>query len=73
MHFDLVLTGAQASDDGSAIVGPVLAEFLGIPHATIVKKIEFGEGKAIVNRELEGGLEERLAVKLPLCSPFKRV
>jgi electron transfer flavoprotein beta subunit len=65
MHFDLVLTGAQASDDGSAIVGPVLAEFLGIPHATMVKKIEFGEGKAIVNRELEGGLEERLAVKLP--------
>ncbi len=65
MHFDLVLTGAQAGDDGSAIVGPVLAELLGIPHATMVKKIEFSEGKAIVNRELEGGLEERLEVKLP--------
>jgi len=65
MHFDLILTGAQAGDDGSAVVGPVLAELLGIPHATMVKKIELGEGKAFVNRELEGGLEERLEVKLP--------
>jgi len=65
MHFDLVLTGAQTSDDGSAIVGPVLAEFLGIPHVTMVKKIEFKDGKAVVNRELEGGFEEMLEVDLP--------
>jgi electron transfer flavoprotein beta subunit len=65
LHFDLILTGAQAGDDGSAVVGPVLAGLLGVPHATMVKKIEFGEGKAVVNRELEGGLEERLEVKLP--------
>ena len=65
MHFDLILTGVQASDDGSAVVGPVLAELLKIPHATMVKKIELAEGKAVVNRELEGGLEERLEIKLP--------
>jgi len=65
LHFDLILTGAQAEDDGSAVVGPVLAELLGVPHATMVKKIELSDGKAIVNRELEGGLEERLEVKLP--------
>jgi len=49
MHFDLILTGMQAGDDGYAIVGPTLAEMLGIPHATMVKKIELGEGKATVN------------------------
>jgi len=65
LHFDLVLTGAQANDDGYAMVGPVLAELLGIPHATMVKKIELKEGFAIVNRELEGGLEEIVEVKLP--------
>jgi len=65
MHFDLILTGMQAGDDGYAIVGPTLAEMLGIPHATMVKKIELGEGKATVNRELEGGLEEKVEVKLP--------
>lgn len=65
MHFDLVLTGMQAGDDGQAIVGPALAELLKVPHATMVKKMEFGTGVAKVNRELEGGLEEQVEVKLP--------
>ena len=64
LHFDLILTGAQAGDDGSAMVGPILAEMLGIPHAAMVKKIEFNDGVE-VNRELEGGLEEIVKVKLP--------
>ncbi|MGD8505507.1 MAG: electron transfer flavoprotein subunit beta/FixA family protein [Candidatus Bathyarchaeota archaeon] len=63
--FDLVLTGAQAGDDGYAMVGPILAELLGIPHITMVKKIELNNEVAKVNRELEGGLEEILEVKMP--------
>jgi len=62
---DLVLTGMQAGDDGNAAVGPILAEMLKIPHATMVKKLELGTGIAKINRELEGGLEEQLEVKLP--------
>jgi len=65
LHFHIILTGAQAGDDGYAMVGPILAEMLGIPHATMVKKIELSEGTAKVNRELEGGLEEMVEVKLP--------
>jgi electron transfer flavoprotein beta subunit len=65
LHFDLILTGLQAGDDGSAAVGPILAEMLGIPHITMVKKIELGTGVAKANRELEGGLEEVVEVKLP--------
>jgi len=65
LAFDIILTGAQAGDDGYAMVGPILAEMLGIPHATMVKKIELGDGTAKVNRELEGGLEEMVEVKLP--------
>jgi electron transfer flavoprotein beta subunit len=65
MHFDLILTGTQTSDDSSSIVGPVLAELLKIPHVTMAKKIELGIGVAKVNRELEGGLEEQVEVKLP--------
>ena len=63
--FDLILTGALAGDDGYTMVGPILAELLGISHATMVKKIEFSDGVAKVNRELEGGLEEKVEVKLP--------
>jgi electron transfer flavoprotein beta subunit len=65
LHYDLLLTGMQAGDDGNAMVGPILAEMLKIPHATMVKKLELGTGMAKVNRELEGGLEEQLEVKLP--------
>ncbi|UCD39713.1 MAG: electron transfer flavoprotein subunit beta/FixA family protein [Candidatus Bathyarchaeota archaeon] len=65
LPFNLVLTGAQASDDGYATVGPTLATLLGIPHATMVKKIEFNDGVAQVNRELEGGLEEIVEIPLP--------
>jgi len=65
LPFDLILSGALASDDGYTMVGPILAELLGIPHATMVKKIELGGGTAKVNRELEGGLEEMVEVKLP--------
>jgi electron transfer flavoprotein beta subunit len=65
LHYDLVLTGMQAGDDGNATVGPILAQLLGIPHATMVKKLELATGTAKVNRELEGGLEEQLEVKTP--------
>jgi len=62
---DLILAGAQAADDGYAQVGPILAELLAIPHATMVKKLDIKEGTARVNRELEGGLEQVIEIKLP--------
>jgi electron transfer flavoprotein beta subunit len=65
LHYDLILCGIQSGDAGSAATGPILAELLGIPHGTMVKKLELGAGTAKVNRELEGGLEEQLEIKLP--------
>ena len=65
LPFSIIITGAQASDDGNAIVGPILAQFLGIPHVTMVKKIEINGQVAQVKRELEGSLEEVVEVKLP--------
>jgi electron transfer flavoprotein beta subunit len=63
--FDLILTGVQAEDDGWGQVGVALAQILGIPHASIVTHIEIEDHKAKVRRELEGGIEELLEVKLP--------
>ena len=64
--YNLILTGVQAEDNGYGLVGPALAEMLGIQHATLVNKIEsIGDGKAKLHRELEGGLEEVLEVELP--------
>jgi electron transfer flavoprotein beta subunit len=65
LHFDIILCGVQSGDGGYAMVGPILAEMLNIPHATMVKKIELATGSAKINRELEGGLEEQIEMKLP--------
>jgi electron transfer flavoprotein beta subunit len=65
MEYDLVLTGCMASDDGNTQVGVALAELLGIPHATYVTQVEVGDGEVTVGRELEGGLVEKLKMKLP--------
>jgi electron transfer flavoprotein beta subunit len=65
LHFDLILCGVQSGDGGYAMVGPILAEMLSIPHATMVKRIELLTGSAKVNRELEGGLEEQIEIRLP--------
>jgi electron transfer flavoprotein beta subunit len=63
--FNIVFTGALAGDDGYTAVGPILAELLGVPHATMIKKIELSGDIAKVNRELEGGLEEVVEIRLP--------
>jgi electron transfer flavoprotein beta subunit len=63
--FDLVLTGVQAEDDGYGQAGGVLAKLLGIPHASLITRIEPQDKKLKVHRELEGGLEEVVEIDLP--------
>ncbi|KPK63698.1 hypothetical protein AMJ83_05720 [candidate division WOR_3 bacterium SM23_42] len=65
LKFDAIFTGCMATDDSYYQVGPVLAETLGVPHATLVSKIELTDKKVHVNRELEGGLIEHLEMSLP--------
>ncbi len=63
--FDLILTGAIASDDGNSQVGPALAELLGLPHAAYVTKLDIETGKVAVKRELEGGFLEAKELVTP--------
>jgi electron transfer flavoprotein beta subunit len=66
LEYDIVFTGALTDDDSYAAVGVALAELLGVPHATYVKKVEIlDDKKAKVGRELEGGLMEFLEIELP--------
>ena len=66
LDYDLILTGCMASDDGYTQVGPALAENLGIPHATMAINVELeDQARAVVQRELEGGLLEKLDINLP--------
>ncbi len=64
--FDLILAGRQAMDDDAGIVGPAVAECLGIPHVSSIIGLEVDDQKreARVVREVENG-RERLTCPLP--------
>jgi electron transfer flavoprotein beta subunit len=63
--YDLILTGAQAEDDGYGQVGITVARLLGIPSASLVNHLEVQDKKVKAHRELEGGLEEVYEIDLP--------
>ena len=65
--FDLVLTGLQSDDQGFGQTGVVLAERLGLPHATIIMEVDVAAdgGSLRVKRELEGGWFQWLSLPLP--------
>jgi electron transfer flavoprotein beta subunit len=52
---DLVMTGLQSDDNGFAQTGVILAELLGLPHATIVIEVDASGEQLRVKRELESG------------------
>jgi electron transfer flavoprotein beta subunit len=62
---DLVLTGLQSDDQGFAQVGVILAEALGLSHATIVMEVQVADGGLRVKRELEGGWFQWVTLPLP--------
>ena len=63
--FDLVLTGLQSDDQGFAQVGVIMAEILGLPHATIIMEVNVDGSALRVKRELEGGWFQWVAMPLP--------
>ncbi|MFW8566772.1 electron transfer flavoprotein subunit beta/FixA family protein [Orrella sp. 11846] len=54
---DLIILGKQAIDDDANQTGQMLAALLDWPQATFANKVEVADGKAIVTREVDGGLE----------------
>jgi electron transfer flavoprotein beta subunit len=60
----LVILGKQAIDDDANQTGQMLAALLGWSQATFASKLELGDGRAKVTREVDGGLQA-IEVKLP--------
>jgi electron transfer flavoprotein beta subunit len=61
---DLVILGKQAIDDDNNQTGQMLAGLLGWAQGTFASKVELGDGKVDVTREVDGGLETD-SLKLP--------
>lgn len=62
---DLILTGLQSDDYGYGQTGVILAELLGMPHATIVIEVDALGEKLRVKRELEGGWYQWYSMPTP--------
>jgi electron transfer flavoprotein beta subunit len=64
---DLVFTGLQSDDASHGQTGVIIAELLGIPHATIVIEVDRSSlnGSLRVKRELESGWYQWFTYQLP--------
>src|SRR5690606_18640900 len=64
---DLVFTGLQSDDASYGQTGVILAELLGIPHATLVIEVDRTklDGDLRLKRELESGWYQWYTYKMP--------
>jgi electron transfer flavoprotein beta subunit len=62
---DLVLTGLQSDDLGYGQTGVILAELLGVPHASLILTVEKTDDGLKVKRELEAGWFQEIELSLP--------
>lgn len=65
--FKLILCGRRAIDDNGGLVGPYIAEIVGIPHVSGVVKLEIDEGGGgvLVHRAVERGSREVMECTIP--------
>jgi electron transfer flavoprotein beta subunit len=61
----MVFTGKLAIDDNGSAVSQMVAEFLNIPHATVVSKFTYSPEGTTVERDIEGGAKEIIQLKGP--------
>ena len=64
-NFDVIFTGMQSQDRGSAQVGVTVAELLDIACATTLVDFAYDVGKITAKRELEGGVKGIVRMALP--------
>jgi len=62
---DLIFTGLQSDDYGYGQTGVIMAELLGMPHATIAIEVDASGDKLRVKRELESGWYQWYSMPLP--------
>jgi electron transfer flavoprotein beta subunit len=67
MPYDLIIAGQRAVDEDNYQVGAAVAEFLGIPHITLVTKVELLDGRIRCQAAVEGGA---VTLEAPLPALF---
>ena len=61
----VIFTGKMAIDDNASAVPQMVAEFLKVPHTTVVSKFSFSPESIQVERDIEGGAKEVVQMMVP--------
>lgn len=61
----IIFSGKMAIDDNQSSVPQMIAEFLSIPHTTVVSKFESTAETILVERDIEGGAKEIVQMMAP--------
>ncbi len=61
---DLIVLGKQSIDSDNNQTGQMLAALAGLPQGTFASEVKVEDGKAVVTREIDGGLQT-VALNLP--------
>ena len=64
-HYDIIFTGMQSQDRGSAQIGVLVSELLGYSCATTLVGFAYADGIITAKRELEGGIKGVAKLKTP--------
>lgn len=62
---DLVLTGVQDHNNLDGSLGPILAEYMGMPYMGYISGVTIDSDKAVVRKEYPDGLIAEMEVTLP--------
>lgn len=61
----VIFTGKLAIDDNASSISQMLAEYMQIPHTTVVSKFSMDAEKVTVERDIEGGAKEVVQLATP--------
>src|SRR5881227_3783227 len=61
--YELIICGTESTDGSSGAVPAQLAELLGLPLLSFAKRLEIGDGKAVIDRQTDDGYD---VVEAPL-------
>ena len=61
----VIFSGKLAIDDNASSVSQMMAEFLNVPHTTVVSKFAFTPENVTVERDIEGGAKEVVQMMTP--------
>ena len=56
-NYELIICGTESTDGSSGAVPAQLAELLGLPLLSFAKKLEVGDGKAVIDRQTDDGYD----------------